>query len=173
MAQRLVQPFEMARFAGIFADLRQPFRWQDLGVALPEIAVQEGAFAIIGRQRLSHRPTCRFGAVAEGDPDDPTGLAFQRQPNPDILRYLIPLPPKRRENIKTCDPHSQYNQTSIHSHRAQTAFPNRLTRFFARLDEYFTNFCKLLHFSLDYYQPSYRLWSTSSNKLRKALEFFR
>ena len=50
LASRIVQPFDMGGFAGIFANLAQPFRRQDVGVTLPKIAVQPRPFPIVGRQ---------------------------------------------------------------------------------------------------------------------------
>lgn len=94
LAERLVEPFDRARFAGLFADLMPPFRRQDRGVALPDIAGQQGTCAIIRRQRLPHRPTRHLGTVAKGDPDDPPGLACQRQPHPDLLRVCADIRPQ-------------------------------------------------------------------------------
>ena len=85
LASRLVQPFDMGGFAGIFSDLMPPFRRQNVGVTRPEIAGRHGTFALVRRQRLPHHSTRRIRAVAKGDPDDPTGLTFQREPNPDFF----------------------------------------------------------------------------------------
>ena len=88
LAQGIVEALNMCGLAALFADGVMTLGGQNQRIRLPEIAITDGAFAIIGWQRLPEFEAGLSCPIAEREPDNPSGLAFQGHPNPDLVAFL-------------------------------------------------------------------------------------
>ena len=77
----------MRRFTRFFAHRTMPFAGQYFRIWLPEIAVTDRAFAIVWWERLPHLATCFSATIAKGKTNNPARLAFQSNPDPDLLAF--------------------------------------------------------------------------------------
>src|SRR5262245_38193513 len=84
----------MCGLARLFADGPMTFRWQNERIRLPEIAITEGAFAIISWQRLPQTTTGLGRAIAKGQSNDATCLPGESQPYPDNVAFMADKRPK-------------------------------------------------------------------------------
>src|SRR5262245_2748308 len=108
----------MRCLARLFADSPMTLGGQNERIRLPEIAVADCAFPIIGGQRSPQLTTGLGRAITESQSNDATCVAFQGQPNPDHMALLTN---KRPEFIEFQD--RTFNQWSDRlSNRCQVFF---------------------------------------------------
>jgi hypothetical protein len=77
----------MRCFTRFFAYPTMTFAGQYFRIWLPEIALADRAFAIGGRQRFPQLATCFSATITKGKTNYPARLAFQCDPDPDLLAF--------------------------------------------------------------------------------------
>lgn len=76
LPQGVVEPLDVGRLTGLLGNRPMPFRRQDTGVGVPVITVADCPFTIRGWQGMPQFPTGLGAAIAKGEPNNATRLAF-------------------------------------------------------------------------------------------------
>ncbi len=61
--------------------------WQHLRIGLPEVTRAYRTFAIARQERFPQLATRFGGTITKGQTNNPARLAFQGNPNPDLLAF--------------------------------------------------------------------------------------
>jgi len=77
----------MRGFTCFFADWTMAFGGQHFRIWLPEIAGADCPFAIVWWQRRPQLATRFTRTITKGETNNPARLAFQSNPNPDLLAF--------------------------------------------------------------------------------------
>jgi hypothetical protein len=75
----------MRGFAGLLADRTMAFGRQDRGLTREQVALADRTFAILRWQPLPHFAAGFGGTVAKAEADEPSGLPFQGDPDPNTI----------------------------------------------------------------------------------------
>jgi len=87
LAQRIIEALDMCGFTCFFANGAMPFGGQHFGIWLPKIAVANRAFAIVRWERFPEFATGLTAPITKGETDDSACLAFQGEPDPNLLPF--------------------------------------------------------------------------------------
>jgi hypothetical protein len=95
LPQRVIDALDMIGLTTLLADRAVPFGRQDHAVGLVEIAVADGTLSIDWREAVPQCLRSDVVACSDRNPDNLSGLAIQRQPEP----LLIALTPNERPQL--------------------------------------------------------------------------
>ena len=87
LPQRVVEAFNMRCLARLFADWTVPFAREHTCICFPEVTIADRPFAIIGRKRLPELAAGLRTPIAKGQPNDPTRLPLQGNPDPYSVAF--------------------------------------------------------------------------------------
>jgi hypothetical protein len=89
LPQGVVQSFDVAGQATIFANRPMSFAWNDIEVGLPVIGVNLGTLSVYSWDGLPSGNRRFPRALTDVTPDDFSGVCIYRQPDPLLVAFVV------------------------------------------------------------------------------------